>query len=143
LGGLGVALLGSCHRELIIEKSIRFSLANFEVGGGIFIDDQFLRLWKKRLDCEVAAGATFRHDRSIGAIQIFCAHDGGIFSGQKGESDLSIGLGELNGFGTLFRHGERGKDQINFFGDESGDKTIEGDVFDFEGAMESLGELLG
>ena len=113
----------------------------------LFADDRITAMMNNAADARIAAagaaGASFRHHRSIGAIQIFCAHDGGIFSGQKGESDLSIGLGELNGFGTLFRHGERGKDQINLFGDESGDKTIEGEVFDFEGAMEGLGELLG
>jgi hypothetical protein len=44
-------------------------------------------------------------------------------------------LGEGDDFGSFGGNGEGGEDQIDLFGEESGDKSIEGDIFDLKGAM--------
>ena len=41
MGGVGVALMSAGDGELIIKKGVGFALADFEVGGGIFIHDKF------------------------------------------------------------------------------------------------------
>jgi hypothetical protein len=135
LGGVGIALVGSGDGELIVKECVGFALADLEVSGGIFINNKFLCFRKKSFRGEVTTGAAFGHESTIGTVEVIGLEQSGVFAGEKGEADSSVGLGEGDDFGSFGGDGEGGKNQINFFGEESGDKSIEGDIFDLKRAM--------
>jgi len=135
LGGVGIALMGSGYGELIVKECIRFPLADFEVGGGIFINDKFFCFREKSFRGEVTTGTPFGHESPVGPVEVISLEQIRVLAGEKGEADSSVGLGEGDYFRSLGGDGERGKNQINFFCEESGDESIEGDIFDLKGAM--------
>ncbi len=135
LGGVGIALVGPGDRELIVKECVGFVLADFEVGGGIFINDKFFCIWKKSFRGEVTTGATFGHESPVGAVEVIGLKQSGVFASEKGQTDSGVGLGEGDDFGPFGGNGEGGEDQIDLFREESGDESIEGDVFDLKGAM--------
>ena len=135
LGGVGIALMGSGYGELIVKECIGFPLADLEIGGGIFINDKFFCFRKKSFRGEVATGAALGHESAVGPVEVIGLEQSGVFAGEKGQADSGVGLGEGDDFRALGGDGEGRKNQINFFGEESGDESIKGDVFDLKGAM--------
>ena len=135
LGGVGIALVGSGDGELIVKECVGFTLADLEVGGGIFIHDKFFCFREKSFRGEVATGAAFDHKSAVGVVEVIGLKQSGVFARKKGEADSGVGLGKGDDFRSLGGDGEGGKNQINFFGQESGDESVEGDVFDLKGAM--------
>jgi len=135
LGGVGIALVGSGDGELIVKECVGFTLADFEVGGGIFIHDKFFCFREKSFRGEVTTGAAFGHESPVGAVEVVGLEQSGVFASEKGETDSGIGLGEGDDLGSFVGNGEGGEDQIDLFGEESGDESVEGDVFDLKGAM--------
>ena len=135
LGGVGVALMSAGDGELIIKKGVGFALADFEVGGGIFIHDKFFCLREKSFRGEMTTGAALGHESAVGAVEVVGLEESGVFISEKGETDSGVGLRERDDFRSLGGDGEGGKNDIDLFGEESGDESVEGDVFDLKGAM--------
>lgn len=135
MGGVGVALMSAGDGELIIKKGVGFALADFEIGGGIFIHDKFFCFREKSFRGEMTTGAALGHESTVGTVEVIGLEEGWILAGEKGETDSGVGLGEADDFGSFGGDGEGGKNDINLFGEESGDESVEGDVFDLKGAM--------
>jgi hypothetical protein len=135
LGGVGVALVGSGDRELIVKKCVGFTLADLEVGGGIFINDKFFCLREKSFCGEMPTGTAFGHESPVGTVEVFGLEKSGVFASEKGETDSGVGLGEGDYFRSFGGDGEGGKNQIDLFREESGDESVERDIFDLKGAM--------
>jgi hypothetical protein len=127
--------VGTGDGELIVKECVGFALADLEVGGGIFINDKFFCFREKSFRGEVATGAAFGHKSPVGAVEVVGLEESGVFAGEKSETDSGIGLGEGDDFGPFGGNGEGGEDQIDLFREESGDESIEGDVFDLKRAM--------
>ena len=135
LGGVGIALVGSGDGELIIKECVGFTLADLEVGSGIFINDKFFCFRKKSFRGEMPTGTAFGHESPVGTVEVFGLEQSGVFTGKKGEADSGVGLGEGNDFGSFGGDGEGGENQIDLFGEESGDESVEGDIFDLKRTM--------
>ena len=135
LGGVGIALVCPGDGELIVKECVGFALADFEVSGGIFINDKFFCFREKSFRNEVTTGSAFGHESTVGAVEVIGLKEGGVFTGEKSETDSGIGLGEADDFGSFGGDGEGGENQIDLFREESGDESVEGDVFDLKGAM--------
>ena len=127
--------MGAGDGELIVKKGIRFALADFEVGGGIFIHDQLFCFREESFRGEVTTGATFGHESAVGAVKVVGLKECWILTREKSETDSGVGLGKGDDFGALGGNSEGGENQIDLFRDESGDESVEGDVFDLKGAM--------
>ena len=135
LGGVGIALMGSGDGELIVKESVGFALADLEVGGGIFINNKFFCFREKSFCGEVTRGSAFGYESTVGAVEVVGLEESGVFISEKGETDSGVGLRERDDFQSLGGDGEGGKNDIDLFGEESGDESVEGDVFDLKGAM--------
>ena len=70
LGGVGIALMGSGDGELIVKEGVGFPLADFEVSGGIFINDKFFCFREKSFRGEVTTGAAFGHESPVGPVEV-------------------------------------------------------------------------
>jgi len=135
LGGVGIALVGTGHGELIVKECVGFTLADLEVGGGIFIHDKFFCFREKSFRGEVTTGTAFGYESAVGTVEVIGLEESGVFASEKGEADSGVGLGKGDDFRSFGGDGQGRKNQINFFREESGDESIEGDVFDLKGAM--------
>ena len=101
LGGVGIALVGSGDGELIVKECVGFTLADLEVGGGIFINDKFFCLREKSFRDEVTTGAAFGHESPVGTVEVVGLEEGGVFASEKGEADSGVGLGKGDDLGAL------------------------------------------
>ena len=135
LGGVGIALVCPGDGELIVKECVGFALADFEVSGGIFINDKLFCFREKSFSGEVTTGASLGHESTVGAVEVVGLEESGVFISEKGETDSGVGLRERDDFRSLGGDGEGGKNDIDLFGEESGDESVEGDVFDLKGAM--------
>ena len=70
LGGVGIALMGSGDGELIVKEGVGFPLADFEVSGGIFINDKFFCLREKSFRDEVTTGTAFGHESAVATVEV-------------------------------------------------------------------------
>ena len=132
---VGIALVGSGDGELIVKECVGFTLADLEVGGGIFINDKFFCLREKSFRDEVTTGTAFGHESAVATVEVVGLEQSGVFASKKSETDSGVGLGEGDDFRSFGVDGQGRKNQINFFREESGDESIEGDVLDLKRAM--------
>ena len=135
LGGVGIALVCPGDGELIVKECVGFALADFEVSGGIFINDKFFCFREKSFRNEVTTGASLGHESTVGAVEVIGLEEGWILTGEKSETDSGIGLGEADDFGSFGGDGEGGENQIDLFREESGDESVKGDIFDLKRTM--------